>query len=147
MKSTLILLSFIISLSSCVQSNFESINFLEGIWKVENKDQYEVWNKTEAGIFEGYVYKIKDDIKTITETLSISIINREIVYKATVPNQNRGATVPFTLNKTIKDSLSFENLTHDFPKRIIYKKLNEAEIQVYVLGENNQGFGYKMVRQ
>ncbi len=147
MKTILILFSFIITLSSCGQSNLKSASFLEGIWKVENRDQYEVWNKTETDILEGYVYKIKDNKKITTETLSISIINRETVYKATLPNQNEGATIPFTLNKTIKDSLSFENFTHDFPKRIIYKKLNVQEIQVYVLGENNQGFNYKMVKQ
>ena len=105
MKTILILFSFIITLSSCGQSNLKSASFLEGIWKVENRDQYEVWNKTETGILEGYAYKIKEDIKTTTETLSVSKINGEIVYKATVPNQNKGATVPFTW--TTSDMLAF----------------------------------------
>ena len=75
-------MSFFISLVSCAQSNLKSINYLEGIWKVENKQQYEVWNKTKTGGLEGYGYRIKADEKLITETLSIEEINGGLVYKA-----------------------------------------------------------------
>ena len=142
-----LLMVFFISLAACGQSNLQSINYLEGIWKLEHKEQFEVWIKTETGGLEGYGYRMKREEKSITETLSIEEINGVLVYMATVPDQNNGATVPFTLNEGISDSLSFENLSHDFPKRIIYKKINASEIRVYVLGADNRGFNYILIRQ
>lgn len=145
MKATFI--SLFMAIAACGQSELMSVAYLEGNWKLENKEQYEIWNTSEANKLEGYGYRMKGKEKVIIETLSIEEINGTLVYKATVPDQNEGATVPFTLNKHIKDSLSFENFSHDFPKRIIYKRLNTSEIQVYVLGENDRGFNYKLIRQ
>jgi hypothetical protein len=43
--------------------------------------------------------------------------------------------------------LSFENLAHDFPKKIQYKSLNENEIQVTVTGDEGSGFSFKQKKQ
>lgn len=59
---------------------------------------------------------------------------------ATVPNQNNRNAIPFILNREITDKLSFENLVHDFPKKIQYQKLSPKEILVKVLGSENKGF-------
>ncbi len=134
----------LIVFTSCGQSK---IAFIEGTWKVENKEQYEVWNKIDSKTYEGYGYKLKDGQKKRTEVLSISEIQGNLTYEATVPSQNEGATIPFVHNESVTDAISFENLTHDFPKKIIYKQLNDVEIQVQVLGDNDQGFSYKIIKQ
>lgn len=129
------------------QTSIEQISFLEGTWKVENKEQYEAWNLTDSTTLEGYAYTLKDGNKSITETVTISTEEDNIIYKASVPNQNNGTTIPFILNKDIVAVWSFENETHDFPKKIIYKKRNETTIEVSVLGNNDIGFSYKMIKQ
>jgi len=79
--------------------------------------------------------------------LSIKKIGNRIIYEATVPNQNDGETIQFTLNTEIKLYFSFENDKHDFPKKIQYKKISDNEIEVAVLGDNGKGFSYTQFKQ
>ncbi len=144
---TLISIFLLCLLVSCKENKTSRIEFMIGTWKVENKEQYEVWEKTENKELIGYVYKFSNDQKEINETLSIKIIENKIIYEATVPDQNEGRTIPFTLNSDIKEFLSFENLEHDFPKKIQYKKINENEIKVIVIGDSNKGFSYTQLKQ
>lgn len=128
------------------QTDLKNLDFLIGTWQVENKEQYEVW---EAGVNQltGHGYKKYGEEKIITESLVIKIIHDLLVYEATVPNQNKGKTISFVLSSDFNEGLSFENDNHDFPKKIRYKKLNDNEIQVNVLGDLGKGFSYKMIRQ
>lgn len=74
-------------------------------------------------------------------------MENKVIYEATVPDQNEGKAIPFTLNNDIKEYLSFENIEHDFPKKIQYKRINEDEIEVTVLGDEGKGFTYKQLKQ
>ena len=123
------------------------LNFMEGTWKIENKSTYENWQKDNGNQLIGYSYQLQNGSKKITETLSIKKINNLFIYQATVSNQNEGKTISFNLNTSIKDRFSFENLSHDFPKKIQYQKVNESILLVRVLGKNDKGFSYKMVKQ
>lgn len=114
---------------------------------MEGKDQYEIWEKTKNKEFIGYSYKINNNEKIITETLSIKLMNDQIFYEATVPDQNDGKTIRFRLNAEINEYLSFENIEHDFPKKIQYKKINDDEIEVTVLGDQDNGFSYTQRKQ
>ncbi|MDH7446875.1 DUF6265 family protein [Aquimarina sp. 2201CG14-23] len=135
-------------LCSCnAQSTINQLDFMEGTWKIENKSTYENWQKEKGDQFIGYSYKLQEGSKKITETLAIKKIDNLLVYQATVPNQNAGKTISFNLNTSIKDKFSFENLAHDFPKKIQYQKLDESTLYVQVLGENDQGFSYRLIKQ
>ncbi len=118
-----------------------------GTWKMEGKEQYEVWETNKNKELIGYSYKIENNQKTITETLSIKIIDNQFIYEATVPDQNEGKTIQFTLNNKIQTYLSFENIEHDFPKKIQYKRINDNEIEITVLGDKGQGFSYTQIKQ
>jgi hypothetical protein len=129
------------------QSNISELDYLEGTWKVENKDTYETWKKDNKTNFTGTSYKLKNDVKRVTETLAIILKDNKIIYQATVPNQNEGSTIDFVLNSTAKDMFSFENLEHDFPKKVQYKVIGQNKLLVNVFGENDQGFSYYLLRQ
>ncbi|PCJ23940.1 MAG: hypothetical protein COA96_10660 [SAR86 cluster bacterium] len=141
------LISLICFLFSCSASQNSPISFLEGVWKIADKEKYEAWEQKANGEFSGYSYKLIDGKKDILETLSITKIGNEFVYEATVPNQNEGKTIQFVLNAKINNYLSFENDKHDFPKKIQYKKITDNEIDVAVLGSDNNGFTYKQYRE
>lgn len=102
---------------------------------------YEFWEKSDAGL-SGYSFKIVNEEKVVTEDIAIKQAGETIVLEATVPDQNEGATVTFTLNPAIKNYLSFENLQHDFPKKIQYEKIDDRRIKVNVEGANGRGFSY-----
>jgi hypothetical protein len=134
-------------LLACSENKLSRVDFIIGTWKMKGKEQYENWELANNKELIGYSYRIKDSQKIITETLSIKILENEVIFEATVPDQNEGKTIPFTLNNKIKDYLSFENMNHDFPKKIQYKRINENEIEVTVLGDHSKGFSYNQLKQ
>ncbi|WP_297693319.1 DUF6265 family protein [uncultured Eudoraea sp.] len=144
---TLTYICILCLLLACSENKLSRIDFLIGTWKMEGKEQYENWELSNNKELNGYSYKFKDSQKIITETLSIKILENTVIFEATVPDQNEGKTIPFTLNNEIKDYLSFENIDHDFPKKIQYKRINENEIEVTVLGDEGKGFSYKQIKQ
>jgi hypothetical protein len=75
------------------------------------------------------------------------MIEKRMIYEATVPNQNEGQTIRFIRNPEIKTYFSFENLNHDFTKRIQYQMISDDEIKINVLGDDGRGFSYKLIRQ
>lgn len=141
-----VVLASLLFLTSCLSSELESVKFLEGTWKMEGKENYEMWRMTGESL-EGQGYKMKDGEKKVSETLRISAEGDKITYYATVPNQNNGAAIAFTLNTAVEGKFSFENLGHDFPKKIQYEVKSADKLFVRVLGENDQGFSYNLIRQ
>jgi len=133
--------------SSCVVKKSAEFDFLVGTWKRENKEQFEVWEKNNPTELNGYSYRIKDNQKTITETLVIKKIGDQFVFEATVPDQNEGRTVQFVLNTELDSVFLFENDKHDFPKKIQYKILNDNQLKVTVSGDDDSGFSYIQNRQ
>ena len=134
-------------LFACTENKTSRLDFMIGTWQMEGKEQYEVWEKTKTQVLTGYSYKINNNEKIVTETLSIKEIDNQIFYEATVPDQNDGRTISFALNKEIKTYLSFENAEHDFPKKIQYEQINDNEIKVTVLGDSGKGFSYHQIKQ
>lgn len=145
MKALLYTITFC-CLLSCSNESIQ-LDFIEGHWKVDEKEQYEVWEKSKNNTFSGYAYTLVDHKKVISETLKIKPIFNHWVLEATVLKQNSGQTVSFVLNTEVDSILSFENLNHDFPKKIQYLKQSNNQIKVSVLGENNKGFSYIQVKQ
>lgn len=141
----LFLLSTALFLFSACQKQVNYL-MLEGTWKIEGKEKYEVWEKTKS-TFKGESFSKKDGIKRTTETLEIKEENGNVVYRATVPNQNNGAAIPFTLNTSKAEILSFENSEHDFPTQIIYEPVSDSRLLVKVLGGDGKGFSYYMDKQ
>jgi uncharacterized protein YciI len=126
------------------QSSFP--DFLQGTWKMENKDVYEHWDKLNENKLKGFSYKVKDRQMFISEYLEVTKSNNEVIYTATVLDQNRGKGVNFKLTKT-DSTFTFENPNHDFPKKIVYQKLKEEEIYVQVSDGKQKRFAYKMQKQ
>ncbi|WP_257667910.1 YciI family protein [Parapedobacter tibetensis] len=121
-------------------------DFLQGTWKMENKEIYEHWDKLNDNTLKGFSYKVKNGQMLISEYLDISGNENETIYTATVLNQNQGKGINFKMAKT-DSTFTFENPDHGFPKKIVYQKLTDMEIFVQVSGGEQKGFAYKMKRQ
>ncbi|MFC5046544.1 DUF6265 family protein [Aquimarina hainanensis] len=134
-------------LASCNENKTSKLDFFVGTWKKEGKEQYEFWEKHPKGGLVGYSYKLVKHKKIISETLTIKNVGDHLVYGATVLNQNDGKTIEFILNPDNNEYLSFENINHDFPKKIQYKRIDTDRIKVSVLGKNDKGFSYIQIKQ
>ncbi len=145
-KLTFTLALFILTNACSQQSNLNQVSFLIGTWKMEGKENYEKWKESENRLI-GESFKISNEEKNISETIEIKVQNNHILYTPTVFNQNDGKGIPFILKHSKENLFSFENLNHDFPKKIQYKILNDNELHVSVLGDNDKGFSYKLIKQ
>jgi hypothetical protein len=95
---------------------------------------------------KGFSYSLKGGIMVVLEYLDISRNDNEILYTATVLDQNQGKSIHF--KSTESDSMFvFENLKHDFPKKIVYRKLSETGVGVEVSDGDKKGFTYLMVKE
>jgi uncharacterized protein YciI len=136
-----IILLVLIPCSIYAQSN--SLDFLKGSWKMENKEVYEHWDQLENGNLKGFSYELKSGQMSVYEYLDISTNKNKTIYKATVLYQNSGKGIKFKMTKN--DSiLRFENPKHSFPKKISYHKINAKEILIKLEGEPNQEISYKI---
>jgi len=141
MRNILLIISLSLTNLTFAQSAFP--DFLQGTWKMENKEIFEHWDLLNDNSLKGFSYSLKNGQMTISEYLDISRNKNEIIYTAAVLNQNQGKGINFRLTKS--DNLFiFENPGHDFPQKIIYQKLSDTEMFVRVLGDKQTGFSYRM---
>ena len=144
MKNAITLFIVFLALGVFAQSGIPA--FLQGTWKMENKEIYEHWDVLNDHSMQGFSYKMKDGQMVVSEYLKVYQKEDEVFYTATVLNQNQGKGIDFKLSK--KDSVyTFENPDHDFPKNIVYHRLNDTEIYVQVSDGKQRGFAYKMAKQ
>lgn len=140
-------LTFLLLMNACNnQRTLSQVDFLIGKWKVEGKERYERWIKTENKLI-GEAFKISNGEEKVSEIIEIIIQNNQIVYTPTVFDQNEGKGIPFELKSSADNVFSFENSAHDFPKKIQYEILSATELFVSVLGDNEKGFSYKLIKQ
>lgn len=144
MKYILLFLMCCTAGAATSQLNFP--DFLEGTWKMEIRDQYERWDKLNAQTLKGFSYEFRKGKMKVSEYLEIVRNKKEITYSASVIGQNQGNAVPFRLMQN--DSLCvFENPDHDFPKKIVYRKLSDTKLRVEVSDGKKNGFSYILLKQ
>jgi hypothetical protein len=115
----------------------EKMNWLIGNWKNEMAEGVltETWNKENDSTFSGTTYFIINKKDTIhSEVIILTQINDELVYRPTVKGQNNDEPVDFKLSSESENSFSFENPKHDYPQKIVYKKVNETSLVATISG-------------
>lgn len=125
---TILLLLAVAGMKAQTGIKFADLDWVLGKWMLDAGEikVYETWKKGEGNsyIAEGYVLQGKDTI--VTEVLKIEKIGPHWVYIAQINDNN---PVMFTLKAGSKaKELTFENLEHDNPQRIVYKFVNKDEI-------------------
>jgi len=72
-----------------IKNDLSGLEFLNGTWKVEDKEHYEIWEIGENGELSGYTCNLLvGGSKDTVETIARKIRDNQISYETTVPNQN-----------------------------------------------------------
>jgi hypothetical protein len=118
------------------QSDLDKLNWMLGKWqyKTTNYNIIEGWKIKNDSTLVGYSYTIAGKDTISSEQTEIIKKNHKIIFNATVKEQNQSATIPFLMYAFSNDSIAFENTLHDFPQRIIYKKVNTEIIRASIEG-------------
>ena len=132
---------------SMVMAQVNWLKLLPGTWKIENKERFEHWDELNDSSLKGFSYSSNQgNTLNITEYLSLNKQNERWRYEASVIGQNKGNTIGF--EGEAKDStLSVANPTHDFPKLISYKYINDNKLLVSISDKGTKSMSYFLERQ
>ena len=117
----------------------QDVAWLLGTWenKTAKGSTFENWTKTTNNLFSGKSYALKGSDTMVFEQMELVAKNNNLFYIPTVKNQNGGQPVSFALKSSTKQSMVFENKTHDFPQLITYTKINNDSLVAEISGTKN----------
>lgn len=135
--TTGILLISLFLFQSCDQGDVSLPQWLEGTWVTGDTLGFttERWEVISGEFMSGEGLFLMSDGTTVIEILSIFIKDGILFYTAMLPNQNDGVEIMFIETMNQPDSLVFENPAHDYPKKIVYRKVNDLTVDVFIHGE------------
>ena len=146
MKCILLSLLFIIPFYSNAKPchSFTTINWLLGSWVATIKEQSitESWHKVSEKTIEGIGETFVLGKSKSKESLRIVEMSGGLFYIAKV-NHNP-VPVAFKLTSCTNKKVIFENINHDFPKRIEYKSITKDKMMVIVSDGKNKGFNMRL---
>lgn len=137
--------AFMISVLSCtsnkiphqtIQSDFEKISWLIGTWKQKTKRGtiYETWHQQYDYLLEGRSYSISEKDTSVFETIQILQKDGSLYYIPRVLGQNNTEAIEFKCSQLTNNQMRFENLDHDFPQIITYRKVGNDSLLASISG-------------
>lgn len=123
--------------STFTQSDFEKLRPIVGTWlnKRARGDIYETWARRSEKEFAGMSYTLAGADTTPLEKVSLYITGTQIVYAPVAAGQNQEKEVLFKLKTIEGGRFVFENLNHDFPKRIVYDFRSNDSLYAHIEGQ------------
>jgi hypothetical protein len=115
------------------------VSWLPGVWigmTAGGRIAEERWTPSAGGSMLAVARTIHSEIMTGFEFLCIVERDGGLVYQA-MPNGRQPAT-DFVLTSLTDDTATFENPTHDFPKKIQYVRKADGSMEAIVSGAPNQ---------
>lgn len=109
------------------------LQMLQGTWATTELDGYvEHWQSVDDTLLIGGGFLMVDDTLRQTEKLSIVYQGGQLVYLATVPDQNDGKVIAFPLKLHDDSTMTFTNPRHDFPNVISYHFITDSSLWIEV---------------
>jgi hypothetical protein len=121
------------------QADFEKLKPIAGTWvnKRQRGDIYESWNRKGEKEFAGMSYTLSNADTMPLEKVRLYMQGSEIIYAPVAVGQNDDKQVLFKLKSITGNRFVFENLQHDFPKRIVYDFRSADSLYAHIEGEVN----------
>lgn len=102
-------------------------SWLEGTWKLQGKNVFEIWSKTD-GTLKGKSYRITNADTTVMETITLRERDGNYFYVPDVKENN--GEVEFRMTSISPNGFVAENAAHDFPKLIRYTIVREEKMEI-----------------
>ncbi len=136
---TLFFVSFFIQ----AQKNpIKNLDWLVGTWKIASSQGIiqESWEMKNDSVLVGKSMFIKDGKEIPQETLTLVKEGNDVFYISTVIGQNNNLPVKFKVLFQRGTEFICENLTHDFPQRIAYRRIGQS-LFASIEGKKNGKYG------
>ncbi len=122
--------------------------WLAGCWETRtgNRESLEMWMPPAGGLMLGASRTIVGGAVREYEQVMIQVEGGKLVYTATPSGQR---TASFSSTSVTDSSFSVENLQHDFPQRIMYRRRGTDSLIARIEGPGStgtRGFDFPMRR-
>jgi hypothetical protein len=128
--------------------HLEPVAWLVGTWRAESRETVitETWVAVSGITFEGRgVTRARKDGGILdSEDLRLVVMGNAVFYIAKVAHNER--PVAFRLTSCSDGRFVFENAEHDFPRRIEYRRVDDARLEVHVSDGGKRGFRLEFSR-
>ncbi|PZO27202.1 MAG: hypothetical protein DCF13_12185 [Flavobacteriaceae bacterium] len=143
MKNVVILAVVVVFISCQNKSEkkfdeLEKMSWLVGEWENTMPDGVltETWTKANDSTFTGKTLFIRDKDTLHSEEIVLTQKGETLLYIPTVKGQNDNKPVEFKITESkIENEFAFENPKHDYPQKIVYKKVNETNLVATISGK------------
>ena len=137
MKKIIIVLTLFACMSAVVKTGnktFKKLYALEGTWKMTTKRGviYEEWKKMDNNYLQNRGYMVKANDTLVTERVALTNTPKGIFYISRVEEQNNKQPITFIMTSFENNKFVFENASHDFPKRIVYKLVTADSLHAFI---------------
>lgn len=111
--------------AAAIAGELETLTWLAGCWEMQQGALRieEQWTRPAGGTLLGMGRTIRGDRTVFTEFLRISVVDGKLTYTARIGTPQ---VTPFVLSRLTGTEVVFENPTHDFPQRIVYRKTEKG---------------------
>ena len=110
--------------ASMLAGDIDKVGFLAGCW--EGSGTVEMWTKPAGGSMLGLSRTVRNGKLAASEFMTISESAEGLVFEAR-PGLAASST-KFALKDITAISITFENPSHDFPQRVIYRLVKPGEL-------------------
>ncbi|WP_395043113.1 DUF6265 family protein [Flavobacterium sp.] len=117
-------------------SKLEKAKYLIGNWENLTPDANfkEIWKKENDSTFtaSSFITVKKDTV--FYENIILEQKHDSLVYIVSIKGENKDKAVSFYLTSDTHDELVFENPKHDYPTKIVYKKVSNDSLVATIYG-------------
>ena len=137
MLSALMLAALAVSGIAQTKASLDELSWLSGCWEGRQRDAVieEIWSKPAGLSMLGLSRTVKNGQTVSFEFMQFREENGTLVF---LPQPQGGTRVPFRLVKSADEEMTFENLKHDFPQRIIYQRKGQGLLLASIEGMQNE---------
>lgn len=140
MKKIILFLLTVAIFASCQKSKevnkIVDSDWLLGNWESKSAEGTltENWKKVNDSTFQATSFFIKEKDTIHFETMTLQQKGEVLNYSAAVKGQNNDKKVAFKQTNKTPKQLTFENLKHDYPQKIIYTQKTADNLAVKISG-------------
>ena len=123
---------------SSAPAGLEQARWLAGCWEIKrgNRNGFEMWMPPAGGIMMGASRTVANGQVVEWERLQLSEKDGHLVYTSLPSGQTEAS---FVSTAVTDSSFVVENLQHDFPQRIIYRKHGTDSLVARIEGPGSNG--------
>lgn len=121
-------------------NELKKANWLLGAWQkqTDTSNLVETWKRENDSTLTGTSFFILNKKDTLhREIIELVEKNNLLIYTSTIFGENNDEPVAFQKTMETETELIFENPKHNYPQKIVYKKISSSQLSATISGKVN----------